>query len=394
MKTKLILLLGIITLYSCNNDEEVIGQFPLDGEAPGIVTNISVENGPGSAKISYSIPSDDDLLYVKATYNVNENFSREAEASYFNNELSLDGFGEAKPYTVSLVAVDGSKNKSAPVEVIVNPTKGPVVLAFETLTMVETFGGVNLQWKNESENNLDIEIYVDDPENEGFFIEETIIYTDEPDGNFNVRGYDPEPRTFRTTIVDRWGNKSDTLQVELIPLLEIELDKALWDLAINWEVHPAGPLQQLIDGIKGTSSNRALALPTNPPRPRIDIDLGKKAKFSRFLMDPWSSENAIFANTNQRFFKLYGSNDPSAYDSESFAAWEVIEENGEIVKPSGLPRGQLTGEDRLAFFAGFNTDISVNTPPYRYLRYEVVEDWTGTQRFMAGEFTFFGNYVE
>lgn len=394
MKNKLIILLGIITLYGCNNDPEVLGQMALDSVAPGSVTITSVVNGPGNATITYSLPSDSDLLYVEATYKVNDNLTRKAEASFYNNELFLEGFGEAKAYTVSVVAVDASKNRSAPVEVIVNPENGPVITAFETLNVVAAFGGINLSWLNESNSNLEIEVYINDLDNVGFFKEQTVIYSSDSEGDFNVRGLDPEPRTFRVTIVDRWGNRSETLEIVLTPIIEIELDKSLWDVAVNWDIHPAGPLERLNDGIKGTNANRALAMPVNPARPRIDIDLGAEAKLSRFLMDPWpNGDVAMFNNNNQRYFKLYGSNNPSAYDAADYSAWVIIEENGEIVKPSGLPRGQLTAADRLAFNAGFVTDIKINVPSYRYFRYEVIEDWSGTNRFMAAEFTLFGNYV-
>ena len=71
MKKYIHLLLIIFFLISCQ--EEYIGQYPVDSTIPGKVTNVEViEQFSGGVTIRYNIPNDDDLLYVKASYKLDD----------------------------------------------------------------------------------------------------------------------------------------------------------------------------------------------------------------------------------------------------------------------------------------------------------------------------------
>ncbi|MGB2273336.1 MAG: DUF4959 domain-containing protein, partial [Flavicella sp.] len=50
------------SLLSCNDDDN------LDTQAPGIVTDLTVTATNGGGIINYTLPEDDDILYVKAVY--------------------------------------------------------------------------------------------------------------------------------------------------------------------------------------------------------------------------------------------------------------------------------------------------------------------------------------
>ncbi len=394
MKKIIIILFAIATFISCNEEPDSIGQTAVDSTAPGEITNIQVENGPGSAKITYDLPDDEDLLYVKATYKVNETVTRNAEASYYNNELSLEGFGESKPYNVTLVAVDRSKNESTPVMVVVNPEIAPVQLAFESMALIPAFGGVNLQWSNQAENDLNVAVFVNDTINEGDFLEQTIIYSSATEGDENIRGFEPEPRTFRVVITDRWGNNSDTLEVaDLKPLKEIEFDPEEWVVTSNIGNHSAGPVRMMTDGITSGSGNRALWRNYSMvDRPHITIDLGRKCKLSRMLY--WQWDLRFYDHSNTRYFNVWGSNNLSD-DLNDYSSWELIIENGEVVKPSGLPRGQTTAEDRQQAREGHVTDYPISTPAYRYLRYEIISSWDMSKTFIQiTELKLFGAYAD
>ena len=53
-----------------------------EGAAPGPVANTAVQNLPGAAKITYSLPPDDQVLYVKAVYEHQPGTKREVKSSY------------------------------------------------------------------------------------------------------------------------------------------------------------------------------------------------------------------------------------------------------------------------------------------------------------------------
>ena len=66
MKKIVLIIISATLAFSCA--EQPIGSIPMDSESPGPVTDIEVTNVPGGADINYKIPSDNDLLYVKASY--------------------------------------------------------------------------------------------------------------------------------------------------------------------------------------------------------------------------------------------------------------------------------------------------------------------------------------
>lgn len=404
MKKLLIAFLGLTTFLSCNQESDIIGQTSLDSVAPGIITNATVKNGPGSAKVSYVLPADADVSYVKATYKVNDKVTRTAIASYYNNELLLEGFGEVKPYTVTIVTVDQSRNESAPVEVVVNPEMAPVQVARQSLIVVKDFGGINIQWLNPDKKNLNIEVDVNDLKNNGFFVQNNVIYSAEAVGNVNVRGFAPVVRTFRITIVDRWGNRSEPFLIEIIPFEEIKIDLTkIATPTINFAALTTNPIPMLYDGILPTTPNTGNGLIANSPwtlpggpaviRPQVTMDFGKKVKLSRMLQ--WqrnqTNQNYLYNHLNTKTFKVYGSNTAPSADVNDYTGWILIQD-GEIVKPSGLPLGQLSTADTQQAAAGHLMNFSIDTPAYRYFRYELTNNWSGNLRFQVAELQIFGNY--
>ena len=57
----------LLYLTSCSNDIE-LGMPPKDNIAPAAPVVPNIDNLNGAAVISYEIPPDRDLLYLKATY--------------------------------------------------------------------------------------------------------------------------------------------------------------------------------------------------------------------------------------------------------------------------------------------------------------------------------------
>ena len=96
-------------LVACN--EDFIGQYPVDNVAPASVSDVRVENLPGSAMISYSLPNETDLLYVKAVYTDSHGVKTEVKSSVFKDNVVLKGFGRSKKQTVQLVIKKGESQK-------------------------------------------------------------------------------------------------------------------------------------------------------------------------------------------------------------------------------------------------------------------------------------------
>lgn len=98
-----------LSMNSCEKD--AVGQTPTDNIAPGKVTNVQIQSIPGGARITYDLPTDPDLLYVKAIWIVN-GVEKNNTASLNSRTLDVKGFGSTDPQTVRLYSVDRSQNLS------------------------------------------------------------------------------------------------------------------------------------------------------------------------------------------------------------------------------------------------------------------------------------------
>lgn len=139
------LVLGMIFLYSCGN-EEPVGQQPLDNIPPGIITNVRVKNIAGGAVFHYTLPSDEDLLYVKAVYSIDGETEVESKASAFVDSLLVLGFGDTIQYQVKLITVDKSRNEAEPHVETIRPLIPDVLSISKTLSIVSDFGGLLATW--------------------------------------------------------------------------------------------------------------------------------------------------------------------------------------------------------------------------------------------------------
>src|SRR3546814_435289 len=184
-----------------------------DGVAPGPVTVSGVTNLSGAAEIYFQLPSDDDVLYVKGQCSTADGQVRESKVSYYNRSLTVSGFGDTREYDVQLYAVDKGGNESAPVSVTVHPEKAPFLLVYDSLKVISDFGGINISYRNEEEDNVAIIVLTDD--SLGNFVPVNTHYTNLRRGDFSTRGLPSEETEFGVYIRDRWGNLSDTLLVTL-----------------------------------------------------------------------------------------------------------------------------------------------------------------------------------
>src|SRR5690606_18947048 len=205
-KNIVLLLCGFIFALSSCDKVELRDNLEQDDVAPGVVTDVTFEGLPGAAKIKYSLPDDDDVLYVVGEYNIRPGLGYNVKSSYYNNSLTVVGFGTTDEYTVDLYVVDRSGNRSEKTTVSVTPLPPPVQTAFATLDYVQGFGGIFLTFENAAKANLVANVLVKDEH--GDWVEYDKYYMALPFGAYSVRGLDAEPTTFGVSIYDRWENRS------------------------------------------------------------------------------------------------------------------------------------------------------------------------------------------
>lgn len=384
-------------LFTACKENQIGPMDKSDDTPPGSVTDVTVENLPGAAVVSYDLPEDSDLLYVEAVYQINNETTREARSSLFNNSLSVVGFGDTLQHDVKLYAVDRSENESEPVTVTVEPLTPPVVSVSQSLDVQDDFGGINVAFHNE--NEADIVILAITKDDTGDWISAGDLYTSRREGDFNVRGFEAEPRTFGIYVRDRWKNYSDTLFVEATPLFEIELDKSrfqelqlpgdaeafsgIWGMNNIWN-------DDIIDAfVTSRDVEKGGGLPIT-----VTMDLGIQVKLSR--MKIWQrfggNNQYLYQQSNYKHVEIWGSNNPAG--DGSFDGWTKLTDF-ESFKPSGFPGGEFSNEDLEYAQAGEDVGFPTDAPAVQYIRFRVIETWAAAPgsegaNMSIGEVTFWG----
>ncbi len=391
-KSFFILAALILMIVACSEQE--IGPLESNTIAPGQISNITVQNLPGKAKISYTLPNDQDLLYVKAAYTLENGKEMEVKSSYYNNSLLLEGFTGNTTKEVELYAVNRSEIASKPVNITVEPEEAPFWDVFRSLEVGPDFGGIKVEAENP--NNDDLAILVMEKNDEGDWEPlPTSIYTSIGEISRSIRGMDTIRKEFAFTVRDRWLNVSDTLFAEIQPLYEMLMPKSDYagpSVPGDAQVIGTYPKSNLWDGEFQAWWGSYFTERTIDIGPHmVTFDIGRKTKLSRIRIwdfpEPIGGQITYYYLGAMKHFRIWGSNDISSGDLND---WTLLGEY-EVVKPSGLPYGQQTNEDYLEAEDGNDYEIPIEMPAFRYLRIESLENWTGGQFMAISEVHVYGN---
>lgn len=376
--------------HSCK-DDHFLGIVENNSNGPSPVSNVEVENGHGKARIRYTLPAEDDLLYVKAQYPLPNGQMRIIKASHYVNELVVDGFKDTSPYEIQLIAVNKSEKESAPVAVTIQPKTPVFQLVYDALEVAPTFGGVRMQSLNELKEDVVIVPMVDSL-GTGEYVPLDSYYTEDSLINYSVRGLKPNEMNFAFYVRDRWLNSSDTLFTSLTPLEENLLDRHLFQglrLPGDAEFMYGTTMEMLWDGNMTPGKWPSLYTVESAGAPQsLTFSLGKEAQLSRVVIFP-RRENGFYDKGNLRDFEVWASNNPALDGSwDSWTKLAVCH----VVKPSGTPPGTNTGADEAAGIAGWSFDMPEDAPKYKYLRIRNLRNWRGSYFIQINQINVWGVY--
>ncbi|SMC78654.1 DUF5000 domain-containing lipoprotein [Pedobacter nyackensis] len=378
-------MLVVMTTQACKESET--STIVNDGVAPGPVTGLTVTNLSGAATIKYNLPSDPDVLYVKAVYKTKQGIERETKVSYYNNTITVVGFADTDGYEVKLYAIDKGGNTSQPTSVTVNPLMPPFRIIRNSLGVISNFGGIDVSFENATQ--ADVAIVVIAPNALGDYTAVNTNYTTLKKGVFYTRDLKAEETKFGIYVRDRWGNISDTLQTTLTPIYEERLDRKLMK-GISLPSDPGlaygGSLNGVFDGsVTGGTyhSNDAARMPQ-----QFTYDMGVTAKLSRLAWWMRPDGGGYYAIHAPRKIEIWGSNAPNP--DGSYDGWTKLVDY-EQIKPSGLPVGQLTTADNDAAKAGETVLIPLDAPKVRYIRFKTLTNWSGGTYVCFYELAMWGN---
>src|SRR5690606_34658294 len=212
----------VLAFFACEQDF-VRGPLVKDDVPPSPVSEVTVTNLPGGAKISYKVPEDSDALLVEATYKLDNGKVVTSKSSIFKNFVEVQGLRQVKPQEVELVTVDRSDNRSTSVFVTINPETAPVDKLFNSFELVEDFGGVRLNYRNGEKISAELLLYTED-ENGNMVYRQSVFISDDKRSHQTFRGIPPMDTKFGVAAIDRWDNSTEILTASRTPLEEIILD--------------------------------------------------------------------------------------------------------------------------------------------------------------------------
>ena len=380
-----------------------------DKTKPGVVTNIKVTNFSGGAYITYNLPDSKNILYVQAQYKINDKASRQSKSSYYSDSIKVGGFAKSQDYQVVLWTVSRAEVRSDSVVVTVHPDTPAYLKVIRTVKMNNDFGGVNITAINKESAAVGIITIAPDTRNKLQIISQNYSTLDTI--QFSLRGYDTVSRQFGVYITDEWGNLSDTVFSNIVPIFEAQMDKSKFQPYVLNSDAPTGfgwVLQNIWDNNNGSPGYHT----TQPIQPLvwpavITFDMGQAAKLSRYTI--WNrgidgSGNFLWQAGAPLTWVLWGRT-TSPVDETMPTADNLPPVGGSTPggwinlgfytlpdKPSKLPNPQYTSEDLAFWNAGFSYDFDLTLPKVRYIRFECLENVSQTNNFFnIEEMTFWGD---
>ena len=384
-----ILLLLISMVVSCESEDKK------DTTPPGELTITSTEATYGGAIISYTLPNDDDILYVRADYTNGKGEAVFRTVSKHVNQIEVSGFVVEEDVTVSLTVVDENQNKSKAVEHEIRPLQSFIYLVQESIEIVPDLGGVQVSWENIEEKTVFIYLHIADGDEE----ETRILSSSNATENIFVRGLEAKELGFSTKVEDFDGNITSLIEEGYYtPLFEEKINKDTWALVSNlsidgnaYEGATVNFWDDVVDTFETNSDNSYLISNRKDNggglRWPLDIviDLNKKVKINRFKI--WQrafwyngpgDQPYYYQSENLRSFDLFVSMDKSE--------WALLG-SFQIEEPTNGDISQALLDEAVA---GHNFNLDEISPEFRYLKFSITSNF-GSDSFCHGsEISLFG----
>lgn len=400
LKRSLFAILFLIAVFGC--DENKLEPLEKNTNAPGLVKDVIVENLPGSAKLTYKLPLDQDLLYVKAEYVLANGKSMEVRSSYYNNSLVVDGFFDTNEHEVKLYSVNRSGVVSNSVSVMVKPEESPIWAVFRSISVTTSPSrvGVVIKALNPTRANVSL-LVMQKSKITGEWELLTTIATSTDNisnsfGNDDIGG--PGEHELAIYVRDRWLNLTTAYNINLTTVEEVPILKSKYkagfvpgDTPLNPDLLPGGPQGSIgyggmWDGTFVGWPRAYLTVTTETSKPNtVTIDIGELAQLTHITIwdypeygGPTGGPTLYYNRGNLKDFEIWGSENKPA-DDGSYADWHLLGKYN-ATKPSGQDFGIMTNEDFLTASAGFNWDFnSENIPKVRYIKIVSIKNWAGDQ---------------
>jgi hypothetical protein len=389
-KTLLFSILAFATFSSCTTDKD------LDTKAPDILNNITVTPTNGGGIISYSLPTDADILYVKAVYTNSQGEAVFRVSSKHTSTIEVNGLNQTTPLKVKLYVIDESENSSEAAEIEFTPLESFIFIVQESIEITPDLGGVKITWDNIASKTVFVYVHILDGINETV----RILSSNNAQELRFIRGLGPTEITISIKVEDFDGNITELEDKgQYRPLFEEKIDKSTWSLvsgqSINGNAYEGRTVNfwdDVVDTVETDSDNSyfiatrdnnggSLNFPLD-----IVIDLNKNVKIQRFIVWQrayWYNGGGVtyhYQEENIKSFNLYASTDAQT--------WNLL---GQF--DIGDPRDGSGNIPATAFqdaIDGHEFSLSDTSEAFRYLKFEITSNYGSTQITVGSEITLFG----
>ncbi len=389
-KAVLFLLFIFVTIISCSENENI------DTTPPGILSNISVMPTNGGGIISYTLPSDDDILYVKAVYTNSQGEEVFRVSSKHNTSVEVNGLSQLTPVSVKLFVVDMNENISETIAIDFTPLKSFIFFVQESIQINPDLGGVKITWENIASKTVFVYVHILEGADETI----RILSSNNAQESIFIRGLASSEITISTKVEDFDGNITELEEKgKYTPLFEEKIDKSTWTLvsgqSINGNAYEGKTVNfwdDVVDTVETDADNSyfiatrdnnggSLNFPLD-----IVIDLHKNVKMQRFIVWQrayWYQGGGItyhYQEENIKSFNLYASSDAQT--------WSLM---GEF--DIGDPRngaGEIPATAFQEAIDGHEFSLQNTSEAFRYLKFQITSNYGSTQITVGSEITLFG----
>lgn len=394
---KFVLLVILTALgFNCSNDDD-----SRDTTPPGIISITEITPTNGGGIITYDLPNDDDISYVKAVYTNSLGNEVSKVSSKYNNTIEIFGLNQTTPVDVLLSVFDESNNESSKVPISFTPLESFIFLVQESISVNADFGGVNINWENIEEKTVFVYVHINDGNSE----EIRILSSKKMNENIFVGGLDAIPYEISTKVEDFNGNiTSIESKGNYTPIFEEVIAKDSWSLIANlsingnaYEGETVNFWDDVVDTVETDADNSyfiinrddnggALNFPMD-----IVIDLNKNVQVRRFKVwqrafwyqGPTPVQPYYYQSENLKTFDLYSSNDKNT--------WELL---GQFDIGFGDSNGDGTGsilsEKIDEATNGHDFILDAVSEPFRYLKFSITSNYGSTRFCHGSEITLYG----
>ena len=384
-------LIIFLFLLGCNENENQ------DSTPPGSLTIESVTPTNGGGILTYSLPNDSDILFVRAEYTNSLGTDVYRVSSSHNNSIEIDGLNQNTPISVRLFVIDENENISEPTDVEFTPLPSFIYLVQESISISPTLGGVNIEWENIAEKTVYVHLHIVNAGEE----EIRILSSDKEFENISVRGLESVEMTFLTKVEDFDGNITDLEEKATIsPLFEEMIDKSTWTLMSQlsvdgnaWEGETDNFWDDIVDTAETNADNSYFIIwrdanggVLNWPLD-IVINLNKNVKIHRlkvwqraFWYNGPTGIPYYYQEENIRSFDLYA--------SENSQDWILLGQY-DIGDPSDQD-GNIPQDFIDAAANGHDFDLEGVSDKFRYLKFSITSNYGSDTYVHGSEITLWG----